>query len=537
MVIVGGSFDLLLEVVCEDDDHLLALLNDKVRAIPGVRAHRDVHLPPALQADLRMGDPMTDSATPRDRRTIDSTELERARAPPPLDALQPARVVRRRQRGRRSSPAARAATSGTRTASATSTGSRACSPCRSATAATSSPRRRPRQAETLEYFPIWTLRAPAGDRARGPARRARARRPEPGLLHDRRLRGGRVGVEARPPVLPALGRGPALQGHRPRDRLPRHHAGRARDHRRPVAARRRSSRSRPGASHVPTRTGTATRSATTRRRSCSRSPTRSRSAILWEGPETVAAVYLEPVQNAGGCFVPPEGYFQRGPRDLRPLRRAARVRRGDLRVRPARRVVRRRALRLPARHDHVRQGPHQRLLAARRGDLPRPPRRAVPRGHGVASCTASRSAATRSAARSALANLDVFETRGHPRPRPRPRGRASASASRGCATSRSSATCAARATSSRSSWSRTRRRRRRSPTSESRGAAPRLPLAPALRAGLDLPRRRPRRPRRPALPAAHRGRRGVRRDRVDAAHGASPRRGSSSAATSTRARG
>jgi len=34
-------------------------------------------------------------------------------------------------------------------------------------------------------------------------------------------------------------------------------------------------------------------------------------AILWEGPETVAAVYLEPVQNAGGCFVPPDGYFQR----------------------------------------------------------------------------------------------------------------------------------------------------------------------------------------------------------------------------------
>ncbi len=34
-------------------------------------------------------------------------------------------------------------------------------------------------------------------------------------------------------------------------------------------------------------------------------------AIIWEGPETVAAVYLEPVQNAGGCFTPPEGYFQR----------------------------------------------------------------------------------------------------------------------------------------------------------------------------------------------------------------------------------
>jgi adenosylmethionine-8-amino-7-oxononanoate aminotransferase len=31
--------------------------------------------------------------------------------------------------------------------------------------------------------------------------------------------------------------------------------------------------------------------------------------IIREGPESVAAVFLEPVQNAGGCFVPPEGYF------------------------------------------------------------------------------------------------------------------------------------------------------------------------------------------------------------------------------------
>ena len=33
-------------------------------------------------------------------------------------------------------------------------------------------------------------------------------------------------------------------------------------------------------------------------------------AILQEGPESVAAVFLEPVQNAGGCFPPPPGYFQ-----------------------------------------------------------------------------------------------------------------------------------------------------------------------------------------------------------------------------------
>ena len=34
-------------------------------------------------------------------------------------------------------------------------------------------------------------------------------------------------------------------------------------------------------------------------------------AILREGPESVAAVFLEPVQNSGGCFPPPPGYFAR----------------------------------------------------------------------------------------------------------------------------------------------------------------------------------------------------------------------------------
>jgi adenosylmethionine-8-amino-7-oxononanoate aminotransferase len=33
--------------------------------------------------------------------------------------------------------------------------------------------------------------------------------------------------------------------------------------------------------------------------------------ILFEGADTVAAVFLEPVQNSGGCFPPPPGYFKR----------------------------------------------------------------------------------------------------------------------------------------------------------------------------------------------------------------------------------
>jgi Lrp/AsnC family transcriptional regulator for asnA, asnC and gidA len=37
VVLTAGRFDLLCEVVCENDDALLALVNDKIRAVPGVR--------------------------------------------------------------------------------------------------------------------------------------------------------------------------------------------------------------------------------------------------------------------------------------------------------------------------------------------------------------------------------------------------------------------------------------------------------------------------------------------------------------------
>jgi Lrp/AsnC family transcriptional regulator for asnA, asnC and gidA len=38
VVMCAGSFDLLAEIVCEDDEALLHVLNDSVRSIPGVRS-------------------------------------------------------------------------------------------------------------------------------------------------------------------------------------------------------------------------------------------------------------------------------------------------------------------------------------------------------------------------------------------------------------------------------------------------------------------------------------------------------------------
>ena len=98
-------------------------------------------------------------------------------------------------------------------------------------------------------------RAPAGDRARRGDRRARARRPQPRVLHQRRLGVGRGGLEDRPPVLPRQGRAAAHEGDRARDRLPRRHARRALVHRRAPdeGAVRRRRRSRSCASRTRTR--------------------------------------------------------------------------------------------------------------------------------------------------------------------------------------------------------------------------------------------------------------------------------------------
>ncbi|MGG2459008.1 Lrp/AsnC family transcriptional regulator [Streptomyces sp. RGM 3693] len=38
VVMTAGSFDLIIEIVCEDDDHLLQMINKRIRTLPGVRS-------------------------------------------------------------------------------------------------------------------------------------------------------------------------------------------------------------------------------------------------------------------------------------------------------------------------------------------------------------------------------------------------------------------------------------------------------------------------------------------------------------------
>ena len=209
------------------------------------------------------------------------------------------------------------------------------------------------------------VRAPARGRARGPARRARAAEHQPRVLRLRRLRGGRVGLEAGAPVPRRQRPADAAQGHRAQGRLPRHDDGRALDHRHhvdPHAVRAARRRRPPRREHEPlplqVLRGGRRVLARVRRRGGrddrAGGPRDGRDGDHGARPELGRHVHPAP-------GVPPPRA-----RDLRRLRRPAGRRRGHLRLRPAGRVVRLPALRLRARPDHVRQGPDERLRVARR---------------------------------------------------------------------------------------------------------------------------------------------------------------------------
>ena len=219
----------------------------------------------------------------------------------------------------RSSSAARAPTSGTSTASATSTGSRRCSASTPATAAPRSATRWPRQVARARLHHDLELRPPARDRARRADRLARARRPQPGLLHQRRLGGGRVGDQARPRLSPAHRQPAQDQVPEPRRRLPRDHDGGApgdRDHR--AAQRLRAARPRrdQGAEHEQLPLARGPRPALGRR------PDRGADRVRGPGDgrrgDPRAAPERRRLHPAAGRLLPAR------PRDLRPPQRPAR---------------------------------------------------------------------------------------------------------------------------------------------------------------------------------------------------------------------
>ena len=202
------------------------------------------------------------------------------------------------------------------------------------------------QLQKLAFSTVWGAAHPPAIELSEQARGAHARRPRPRVLHQRRLGVRRVRLEARAPVPRRQRRAAAHQGDRARPRLPRGHARRALLHRRPEATRSSSGRPRSRSRTWPTRTRSAAPpTARTRPRSARRLLDEIEGVVQAEGPDTIAMIIMEPVQNAGGCLTPPDGYWQGLREHRRPPRDPARLRRGHLRLRAPRGVARRRALR------------------------------------------------------------------------------------------------------------------------------------------------------------------------------------------------
>ncbi len=112
--------------------------------------------------------------------------------------------------------------------------------------------------------------------------------------------------------------------------------------------------------------------------------------ILAEGPDTVAAMFAEPIMGAGGVILPPEGLFRENPGGSEEVRRAAGRRRGDLRVRPHRQLLGLADAGRAAGHHHLREGAVGKLPA----DLGHDGERAGVPGAGPRKATRSARSAT-----------------------------------------------------------------------------------------------------------------------------------------------
>ena len=203
-----------------------------------------------------------------------------------------------------------------------------------------------RQVEELDFYTLWSYAHP-----RAIELAARIASLAPGDLNRvfftyGGARGGRVGAEAGPQLPPHARQRPEAQGDRPRGRLPRHHAGGALGDRHHRAAHPvRTARPRAAATS-PTPTSTAGPRSASRLWAADAIEER----IVFEGPETRRRGDPRAGPERRRLLRPARRLLPAGARDLRPLRRADDLRRGDLRLGPARPLLRLRTLRLPAGH-------------------------------------------------------------------------------------------------------------------------------------------------------------------------------------------
>ena len=361
-----------------------------------------------------------------------------------------------------------------------------------------------RQASQLGYFPLWTYAHPPAIELAEKLAQARPRGPQPRVLHDGRLRGRRVRVEARAPVPPpARATTTATRSSAATSPTTARRWGRSRS-RSVIPYRTPFEPLVPGAIKVPNTNFYRARehaddptafSAVVRRPDRGGDPAR--------GPRDRRRGLPRARAERGRVLHAAAGLLRAGPRDLRPLRRAVRLRRGHLRVRAARHVVRRPEVRLRPRHDHLREGHDERVRAARRAHRERPRRRALLRGrphvparHHVRGPPGE--------LRGRAQEHRVVRDRADPRARDAAcEGYLHDAARDAARAARSWATCAGTGFF----WGIELVQR---PGDEGdlrgrrgRAAAARVRLARAVPARAHLPLRRPRRPRRPGRPAAH----------------------------------
>jgi adenosylmethionine-8-amino-7-oxononanoate aminotransferase len=196
--------------------------------------------------------------------------------------------------------------------------------------------------------------------------------------------------------------------------------------------------------------------------------------IEFEGPETVAAVILEPLQNAGGCIPPQEGYFQRvreicDENDVLLISDEVICAWGRLGHYFG-------CERYGYQPDIITTAKALTSAYAPMGAMIASDKIFEPFSEGTASFTHGFTFAGHPvSAAAAMANLDIYEREDLCGNVP-PRRVSSEPSSRNCARSRSSAMFAAPGSSTRSSWSRTRTPRRasraRSPSGCSAGSSP-----------------------------------------------------------------